>query len=264
MHPTYRGVAEMIRSWIASGRYKPGDRLPTHQEIAKRLGTTRQTVVAAIKTLAQEGLVETGGSRGTWVRAHVHFVTDATSYDDVKTERPDGIDAFNAAVLADQREPSTRFEMRIEPAPADIADRLGIKPDELVCVRSVLQLVDERPWSRATSYYPMDITTQCGLDTPHDIPGGTVRRMAEHGLVEAGSVDEVNTRPPSADEARDLSAPDGTAMIVWIRTAATADRVTRVTVSVMPGDRNGLQFRQGEPDAIASIVAARSAEREDA
>lgn len=257
MHPTYRGVAEMIRGWIAAGDYKPGDRLPTHQEIAKRLGTTRQTVVAAIKALAQEGLVQTGGSRGTWVRTRVKFVTDATSYDDVEVQRPDGIDAFNAAVLASEREPSTRFEMRIEPAPADIAHRLGIEVDELVCVRSVLQLVDEHPWSRATSYYPMDITRQCGLDAPSDIPGGTVRRMAEHGFVECGALDEVDTRPPSATEARDLGTPDGTAMIAWTRTAATAERVTRVTVSVMPGDRNGLRFRQGEQDAINAITSAR-------
>lgn len=259
MHPTYRGVAEMIRGWITSGHYPPGSRLPTHQEIADRLHTTRQTVVAAIRTLSHEGLVQTGGSRGTWVLERLVFWTDATRHDDHTHACPDGIDTFNAAVIADGRTPSTRFEMHIGPAPTYVASRLGCAVSDFVCVRSVLQLVDSHPWSRATSYYPLELARECGLDVAHDIPEGEVRRMASHGLVEAGSLDEISARAPSPDETRDLEISGGTAIVLeWCRTAATRDRITRVTVQTMPGDRNAVQFHQGAPDAINVITTARS------
>lgn len=259
MHPTQQAVAEIVRGWISEGRYNPGDRMPSHQEIADELNTSRQTVVAAIRLLSQEGAVQTGGSRGTWVRERITFVTDATAYDDPDSPRPTGGDAFVSAVRSTGRTPETRFEMRIEPAAADIAGRLGIESNDLVCLRSVGQLVDQHPWSRATSYYPMDLTEECGLDNPHDIPEGTVRRMASHEYRESGSLDEVATRPPTADEARDLGIPTGTAMLVWTRTAATDARITRVTRSILPGDRNALNFRQGSTEAVNTIFAARAA-----
>lgn len=262
MHPTYQGVAEIIRGWISAGRYQPGDRLPSHKVIADELETTRQTVVAAVRLLTQEGVVQTGGSRGTWVRERITFWTDATAYDDPDSPRPTGGDAFVSAVRETGRTPETQFEMRIEPAAADIAHHLGIASNELVCLRSVGQLVDQHPWSRATSYYPMDITQACGLDDPHDIPEGTVRRMASRGYRESGSVDEVTTRPPSGDETRDLGVPAGTAMLVWTRIAASDHRITRVTRSILPGDRNALTFRQGSTEAVNTIFAARATPKE--
>ncbi len=257
MQPSHRDIAEIIRGWIDSGRYAAGDRLPTHQAIADELSTSRQTVVAAVRVLAQEGAVQTGGSRGTWVREKVVFTTDATAYDSVDTPRPAGSDAFVSAVKDSGRTPDTRFEMRIEPVSEEVAAYMGVAADELVCVRSVGQLVDSHPWSRATSHYPMDITRACGLDEPRDIPEGTVRRMASSGYGETGSVDEIATRPPNADETRELGVPAGTAMIVWTRIAATDERITRVTTSLLPGDRNALRFRQGSPKAIEAIFGAR-------
>lgn len=263
MRPSHGDIAEIIREWVATGRYMPGDRLPTHQEIADDIGTSRQTVVAAIRVLSQEGVLQTGGSRGTWVREKVVFTTDATAYDSVHAPRPNGGDAFVSAVQESGRTPDTRFEMRIEPATEEIAAHMGVAPDELVCVRSVGQLVDSHPWSRATSYYPMDLTRACGLDEPRDIPEGTVRRMSAHGYAETGSVDDIDARPPTADEARDLGVPSGTAMIVWTRVAATDERITRVTTAWLPGDRNQLRFRQGSAKAVEAIFAARRGTEEE-
>lgn len=259
MHPTQQGVAEIIRGWITSGRYQPGDRLPTHQAIADELGTSRQTVVGAIRVLASEGMVQTGGSQGTWVREQIMFTTDATAYDNIATRSSNSGDAFVTAVRTAGRTPETKFEMRIEPASEDIAGYMGASSDDLVCVRSIGQLVDQHPWSRATSYYPLNVARECGLDEPHDIAEGTVRRMASRGFAEAGSVDEITTRPPTADEARELGAPVGTAMLVWTRTAATDSQITRVTRSLLPGDRNVLRFQQGSQAATEAIFAAQRA-----
>jgi hypothetical protein len=50
----------------------------------------------------------------------------------------------------------------------------------------------------------MDITQEAGLLAPHDLPGGTVRAMAEHGHIEVGYRDELTTRMPTPEEAQTL------------------------------------------------------------
>ncbi len=261
MNPNYHDIAQVMRSWIKSGTYGPGDRLPAHADIARQLGVSRPTVVNAVRVLVQEGLLQTGGSRGTWVRERVLFWSDATAYDDVNTRMRSG-DAFNSAVSKDGRTPSTRFSMRSELPPDHVAVALGVPTDELVVIRQVRQLVDEHPWSLATSYYPMDLARDVGLDTPHDIPEGTVRRMNDRGYGETGSLDEVTTRPPTEDETRELGISPGTSMLVWTRTAGTDERITRVTEAIMPGDRNALRFRQGSDAAIGTILAARNVQED--
>ncbi|GAB2664458.1 hypothetical protein [Kribbella swartbergensis] len=37
------------------------------------------------------------------------------------------------------------------------------------------------------SNYPMDISQECGLLTPHDVPGGVIRAMAAKGHEEMGT-----------------------------------------------------------------------------
>lgn len=261
MNPNYHDIAQVMRTWIKRGSYGPGDRLPSHADIAQQLGVSRPTVVNAVRVLTQEGLLQTGGSRGTWVRERVLFWTDATAYDDTATRASSG-DAFNSAVTNDGRTPSTQFSMRSELPPDHVAVALGVSPDDLVVIRQVRQLVDEHPWSLAVSYYPLDLARDAGLDTPHDIPEGTVRRMTDRGYRETGALDEVTTRPPTEDEARELGISAGTSMLVWTRTGATDDRVTRVSEVIMPGDRNALRFRQGSDVAVAAILAARDV-RED-
>ena len=57
-------IAGSIRAAILSGELEPGARLPSGNELAEFFGVSRMTVVAAIRTLRQEGFVRsTAGSR---------------------------------------------------------------------------------------------------------------------------------------------------------------------------------------------------------
>ena len=64
----------------------------------------------------------------------------------------------------------------------------------------------------------MDIAQQAGLLIPHDLPGGTVRAMAEHGHVEIGYRDELTTRMPTPDEAQTLDLAVGVPVLAYVRT----------------------------------------------
>ncbi|MBM3599114.1 MAG: PLP-dependent aminotransferase family protein [Alphaproteobacteria bacterium] len=66
--PRYRAIAEALRSDIAEGRLGAGVRLPTHRDLAYRLGVTVGTVTRAYAEAERSGLVAGTVGRGTFVR----------------------------------------------------------------------------------------------------------------------------------------------------------------------------------------------------
>lgn len=67
--PAYRSLAEAISRAVESGEMKPGDRLPTHRDLAYRLGISVQTVSRAYEELITRGIIAGEVGRGTFVRA---------------------------------------------------------------------------------------------------------------------------------------------------------------------------------------------------
>ena len=64
----YERLADELRQGIVSGRYKPGDRLPSTQELMERTGVANLTVRGAYRVLVEEGLVESISKKGFYVR----------------------------------------------------------------------------------------------------------------------------------------------------------------------------------------------------
>ncbi|GEL20633.1 FadR/GntR family transcriptional regulator [Pseudonocardia asaccharolytica] len=65
----YQDVAAQLREAILSGRFAPGDRLPTERELMSEFGVSRAVVRQATMNLEHEGLVEVqvGAGGGTFV-----------------------------------------------------------------------------------------------------------------------------------------------------------------------------------------------------
>ena len=66
--PRYLAIVQAIAEGTASGRLEPGARLPTHRELAERLGVTVGTVTRAYAEAARRGLVSGEVGRGTFAR----------------------------------------------------------------------------------------------------------------------------------------------------------------------------------------------------
>jgi GntR family transcriptional regulator, transcriptional repressor for pyruvate dehydrogenase complex len=65
--PGYEVVAEQILELIAELALSPGDRLPTENDLAARLGTSRTMVREAVKILSATGRVSAQKGRGLYV-----------------------------------------------------------------------------------------------------------------------------------------------------------------------------------------------------
>ncbi|MBV9999509.1 MAG: GntR family transcriptional regulator [Verrucomicrobia bacterium] len=69
--PKYQQVFAELEEGILSGRYSPGQKLPSEAALLEEFGTSRITVVRALRELQQRGLVQRRAGSGTYVTAGV-------------------------------------------------------------------------------------------------------------------------------------------------------------------------------------------------
>jgi len=65
--PKYQLVLESIKNDILTGRYQPGQKLPSEAALVKRFGTSRITVGRALRELRQAGLIKSHAGSGSYV-----------------------------------------------------------------------------------------------------------------------------------------------------------------------------------------------------
>lgn len=249
--PLYRRIAEDLRHQINTGVLTPGSQLPTEQEIGKQYDVSRNTVRLAIGMLANEGAIISTPGRGTFVRANTVISYHASWAESQDRHGSDQADAYRAEVeLQGHSSDYREFSMRVISADADLATRLDVDADSSLVSRSFVRLVDGEPSSLQDSFYAMDVAQECGLLTPRDIPGGTIRAMAEHGYIEVGYVDELTARMPTPDEARRLRLGSGSPVLVYVRTTYTKDRPLRTTLTIFAAERNRVLYELGDVAAF--------------
>ena len=68
--PAYLQVADDLRASISGGTFKPGERLPSGRDLARRYGVAPMTISHALDVLRGEQLVEAYPGRGVFVADH--------------------------------------------------------------------------------------------------------------------------------------------------------------------------------------------------
>jgi DNA-binding LacI/PurR family transcriptional regulator len=67
--PKYQIIRESLSDEIASGKYQPGQRLPSESELVKTFAASRPTVIKALRELQLSGVIERRAGSGSYVRA---------------------------------------------------------------------------------------------------------------------------------------------------------------------------------------------------
>ncbi|MEV0441047.1 GntR family transcriptional regulator [Streptomyces spectabilis] len=65
--PPYQHAADELRRDIRSGRFKPGEQMPSVRELQERFGVANMTARSALNVLRDEGLIYTIHGRGSFV-----------------------------------------------------------------------------------------------------------------------------------------------------------------------------------------------------
>lgn len=65
--PIYRQIVHQVRDGVASGAIPPGQKLPSHRDLAVQLVVAPLTVKKAYDELERQGLVETRRGRGSFI-----------------------------------------------------------------------------------------------------------------------------------------------------------------------------------------------------
>ncbi|MGH3908289.1 MAG: GntR family transcriptional regulator [Pseudonocardiaceae bacterium] len=253
--PRYREVADDIREAILREQalvnvlLTDGAQLPTEPEFGAYFQVSRGTIREALRELAAEGLIETRGRSGTYVRRLPMLEYNADAENPHRRDDEPGLaDTWFSVVKRSGRTPGQDFRFRIEPAATSVASRLHIEVNDLVVVRECARQVDEIPWSEQVSYYPYPIAEKCGLNTPHDIPEGTVRRMATQGVIEERLDHEISSRPANEEERRKFGLASGVSVLIYRRVGWSNDRPIRYTLEILPADRNVITHVTNNPD----------------
>lgn len=130
------------------------------------------------------------------------------------------------------------------PAPHAVAEALHLTPGEPVVRRDRLILLDGQPVELAHSYWPAPIARDTPLSGTGRIRGGAVSLLAELGYTPGTVNEEVQTRPPTKEEAEALQLADNREWVLTLtRTISTPDgRPYEVSVMVSPGRIGRLHY----------------------
>jgi GntR family transcriptional regulator len=236
--PLHRRIADDLRRRIGSGDYKPGDMLPSEAALRTEYDVTRGTVRQALQALVNEGLVDVMQGRGYLVRQREALIYDLTGSESPDRRSGATHDIWITDVEAQGRKPGMRLEVLRFVPPADIAGCLELPGNEAVVLRRRTRLVDERPYSLSSAYWPLSIAAGTPIEDPADMQPGPLAWLAARGRHQTRVRGRIAGRMPTADEATALQLPPGAPVFVHTRTGYDEDDIPlRTTVDVLPTDR---------------------------
>jgi GntR family transcriptional regulator len=144
--PLYHQIFALLRDRIYEGEYPEGSFLPGEQELATHFGVSRITAKRALDEIAAAGLAVREQGRGT----RVCIAPRSTSV-------RGSVEGLVHSLHANGRGSVQLLEFDYRPAPADIADKLGIASGEEVQRAIRIWHGKEGPFSHLTTFIPAQI-----------------------------------------------------------------------------------------------------------
>lgn len=142
--PVYMQLAQIIRSSIASGKLKSGDRIPTASKLAEEHGVSLMTVRQAVTVLVEEGLVKRVHGSGTFVRK---VEMGKTSFH---------LDSLNQILSDTDHLKIQILKSDVERVQGIEGEMLGIKLEDPVILVERLIHYQKEPFALQAAYMPFD------------------------------------------------------------------------------------------------------------
>ena len=235
----YQEVAEQIRQKIAEGTYAPGQALPTIEELMEEYEVSRTPVRAALKLLADGGLLNPGrGLRRTTVRDSRRIRVSFNRYGSVI--QPGGTSGPWETACAEQGLEGEMKAVTVDSRPIgrDDAELLGVEPGSDVTYRLRHACIGDEVLQVQQAWYPAGIALQAGLGIPSKIRGGVYGALTAAGLRPVAVDETIRGRMPTREEANLMRTGTGVPLLTVERVTRGADsQVLELLRVTAPADR---------------------------
>jgi GntR family transcriptional regulator len=171
-------VRDELAARIATGRIRPGGRLPPEPELAEQLGVSRATLREALRSLEEDGFVTRTRGAGTY----------ATRRPRLRNNLDVNFGVTDAIRAAGRRPGTAEMSVTTEPAPADEAEDLDVQPGDPVVVLERVRTADGTRvvLSRdvvPASRLPSRALVSLGEGSLYDLLERETGRTVHHGVV---------------------------------------------------------------------------------
>ena len=213
--PLYKQLIQYLLSAIETHQLKPGDRIPSENELSKKFNISRVTVRRALQELAyQEKIVSVPG-KGSFLR-------------EPKVEPLAALTSFSENMRASGRVPSySQTHVSLVEPPANVAAILQLHAGERVMHIHRLMLADGQPMAIQDAYLPYYIYERNSLLFKPDVLDNTSMYKVmevEIGIKLFRAEEQVEAAIAYPNEARDLAISEGEVVLISKRTTYDLDQ----------------------------------------
>jgi GntR family transcriptional regulator len=253
--PIQLAIADAIRLRIERGELKPGDSIPTIQEIRDAWNTSTASARAALALLREQGLITGGRGKALAVRIPPRPTLRSSTRHQIEKDlvlRPESERARVGTSELENDTPIEEVEWRCTyekvPATEELAEIFKIDTDTELLLRTYESVTRthkvRQSWSM--SYIPCALISDNPdlFDSNNEPwPGGTQHQLYTVGIEVAQIIDEVTGLTPTTVD-RQLWGLDSGVSLLKVRRISidTKGRVVEVSDATYPSDRTKLEF----------------------
>jgi GntR family transcriptional regulator len=228
--PLYYQIELQLREAFESGRYQPGDRLPTEQELQRAYGVSRVTIRTALHRLEEDGLISTQRGRGS-------FVTNQANLNSQIERDASQLLAFEEDLLRHSAHPRADvLALERVPAPQRIAALLDLAPQtEVTRVRRLGWVDDEPLWIESRYFHP----SVADALTEQDLRGASVTALLQAAVGETvtSSRLRISAGAATADQAKHLALRAGDPVLINEFAVYASGRPVEAARAIFRADR---------------------------
>jgi len=224
--PMYFQIQTQLLKMIQSGRLRPGDALPSEDELSRACGVSRMTARHALQSLKSQGFASRHKGQGT-------FVSQPRVEKDIMH-----LSGFTAEMRALGLQPSSQvLGAEMTPASAEVASRLRIEVEAPVFNLQRLRCADGQPVAVEEVWISREQFP--GVDQIDFSSASLYRTLRERYGIRVSRADEIlEARAASTREADLLKIPRRSSVLAITRTLWSTDgKPVETAHSVYRGDR---------------------------
>jgi GntR family transcriptional regulator, histidine utilization repressor len=223
----YAKVKRALKDGLASGRWTPGELMPSEAQLVAQFGVSRMTVNRALRELQTEGLVERVQGVGTFA-AQLHPVSSKLTLRDLREE----------IIERGHRHEAEVHLLREEAASDALPRQLGLGVDAPVFHSLIVHLENGVPLQCEDRYVnPVWAPEYLRIDFTQITPTNYLLQVAPLWQAQYS----VEAARPTAQEARLLRIDRSDPCLVVVRRTISRDVPVTLARLVYPGSRYSLQ-----------------------